>query len=73
MSRFMNILLVLLQSVTAAYGGYLIYRCVSAWDHGESPNPLCVMGWHGYVEVHHLDERDRISCDYRPDITDAPR
>jgi hypothetical protein len=48
-----------------------VYQCMSAWYHGGSPDPRCVYGMEGYVEIHKLDDPkrgDRVSCEYRPDI-----
>lgn len=63
-----------LQTFAAAYGVLLLYHCASSWYHGGTPDPRCVMGWRGYIEAHYYEHQgERISCDYRPDITDAPR
>jgi hypothetical protein len=53
--------------------GFLLamaYRCAESWYDGGSPDPRCVYGWRGYVEVHMLEEpkQDRVFCRYRPEL-----
>lgn len=43
-------------------------HCAYAWYQGGSPDPRCVYGLRGYVEVHVLDSRERVSCEYRPEV-----
>lgn len=63
----------LLIGVAVGYAVIVVLDCGRAGYHGRSADPRCVYAWHGYVEVHVLGathDQDRISCQYRPDITE---
>jgi hypothetical protein len=68
MKEFLGLLAYVI--VATAIGALLAVglRSAIAWHHGGSPDPRCVYGWRGYVEVHVLDSPDRVSCQYRPDV-----
>lgn len=46
-------------------------RCALMWYHGGSPDPRCVYGMDGYVEVRVMGgsaAQDSVSCEYRPKV-----